>query len=403
MRIASDDGRRSILTYCTNVHPIEELSAAIDALSRFCAPVRGRLSAERLSLGLWLSRRAARTLADSSDERRRLAEALAANGLEAVTLNAFPYGDFHAERVKQDVYRPDWSDPRRFEYTLDLARILAELLPRDVDEGTISTLPLGYAPWMDADRLGACAQALARLAAELDGIAQTTGRSVRLCLEPEPDCAVETTRQAIDFFWGPLLAAARRLGTSDRALGQHLGLCFDACHQAVQFEDPARAWSDLVEAGIQVGKIQLSCALATRGESADTLAPFDEPRFLHQVRRRRQGGGRDSRSDLGLALGENEALSRDGDWRVHFHAPLHWRPQAGEPLGTTVDDLLRLLPEILKAERLPHLEVETYTWNVLPEHLRPQDDASLIAGIAREIEFVERELARVGIRREASA
>jgi len=395
--------RLAILTYCTNVHPIEDLVAASEALSRYCAPVRRRLGIERLSLGLWLSRRAASALAGSADERRRFAETLAANGLEAVTLNGFPYGDFHAERVKQNVYRPDWSDPRRFEYTLDLARILADLLPYDVDEGTISTLPLGYAPWMDADHLGACAEAMARLAAELDGIAQSTGRFVRLCLEPEPDCAVETTRQAIDFFWGPLLGAARRLGTSDRALGQHLGLCFDACHQAVQFEDPQRAWSELVAAGIQVGKIQLSCALAAPGESADLLAAFDEPRFLHQVRRRSGDGTLDARADLGEALRERGALRRDGDWRVHFHAPLHWRPEAGDALGTTVDDLLRLLPEIVTGDRLPHLEVETYTWSVLPERLRPQDDESLIEGIAREIEFVERALAEIGVVREASA
>jgi hypothetical protein len=186
-------------------------------------------------------------------------------------------------------------------------------------------------------------------------------------------------------------------------LGQHLGLCFDACHQAVQFEDPKRAWSELVAAGIPVGKIQLSCALAAPGESADALGPFDEARFLHQVRRRGGDGALDARSDLGEALREETALSRDGDWRVHFHAPLHWRPEAGEALGTTVDDLLCLLPEIVTAERLPHLEVETYTWSVLPERLRPRDDESLIEGIAREIEFIERALAPLGIRREASA
>jgi len=402
VRVAGAGGRRTILTYCTNVHPIEELSAALEALERYCAPVRRRLGADRMSLGLWLSRRAAAALAASDRDRRGLAEALEANGLDLATLNAFPYGDFHAERVKEAVYLPDWSDARRYEYTLDLARILADLLPFDVGEGTISTLPLGYARWLDAERVGRSAESLARLAVELERIAEQTGRFVRVCIEPEPDCAVETTRQAIDFFWGPLLEAARRIGAPDRALGQHLGLCFDACHHAVQFEDPVRSWAELADAGIQIGKVQLSCALAVRGQSASLLEPFDEPRFLHQVRRRSHGRV-EGREDLGHALSGERALSRDGDWRVHFHAPLHWRPEEASAMSTTSPELVRLLPAIAGSESLPHLEVETYTWGVLPEALRPRDDASLIEGIAREIEFVERELAAVGVERERLA
>jgi sugar phosphate isomerase/epimerase len=400
VRIAGAGGRRTILTYCTNVHPIEDLSAALDALSRYCAPVRRRLATERLSLGLWLSRRAASALATSDGERHRLADALAANGLELVTLNAFPYGDFHAERVKEAVYLPDWADPRRYDYTLDLARILSELLPFDVGEGTISTLPLGYAKWLDGDRTRECAESLARLAIELDRLAQATGRFVRVCIEPEPDCALETTRQAIDFFWGPLLDAARRIGAADRALGQHLGICFDTCHHAVQFEDPMRSWTELADAGIQVGKVQLSCALAVGGESASVLEPFDEPRFLHQVRRRRDAVV-DGREDLGHALSGERALTRDGEWRVHFHAPLHWRADETSVMSTTAPELLRVLPAIAESESLPHLEVETYTWNVLPTAVRPRDDASLVEGIAREIEFAERALGDFGIHREA--
>src|SRR5438552_13151635 len=146
MRLRYPDAGRAILTYCTNVHAIEELASVLAARSRYCAPVRRRLGVRRLSLGLWLSRRSASELLASPDARTQLREALEANGLELATLNGFPYGDFHAERVKEEVYRPDWADVRRHHYTLDLARILCELLPADVEEGTISTMPMNYAP-----------------------------------------------------------------------------------------------------------------------------------------------------------------------------------------------------------------------------------------------------------------
>ena len=403
MRIRLPDGRSTVLTYCTNVHPIEDLAAAREALSRYCGPVRRRLGAPTLSLGLWLSRRAASALKNSPGELERFRRALEEDHLEVVTLNGFPYGDFHAERVKEEVYRPDWSDARRYEYTSDLAHLLAELLPADFSEGTISTLPLGYAPPSGAERTRACAESLSRLAADLERLAERTARVVRVCLEPEPDCLVETTRHAIDFFWGPLRSAGKRLGVSDHALGQHLGLCFDACHQAVQFEDPVEAWRSLQDAGIPVGKVQLSCALevpaASPPAAKELLAPFDEVRFLHQVRRRPASGVIDGRTDLGHALFGREALARDGDWRVHFHVPLHWRPSEAEGLHTTAADLVRLLPAVLENESQPHLEVETYTWGVLPDHLRPRDDSTLIQGIAREIEFAEREVTRCGAQR----
>src|SRR5438876_10225418 len=164
MRIRFPDGGRTILTYCTNVHAIEDLESVLAALAGYCAPVRRRLGVRRLALGLWLSRRSASELLASPDARARLREALEANGLEVVTLNGFPYGDFHAERVKEEVYRPHSSDVRRHHYTLDLAHILCELLPADGEEGTISTLPLTYAPTAGTSSAGECATTLAHLA-----------------------------------------------------------------------------------------------------------------------------------------------------------------------------------------------------------------------------------------------
>ena len=404
MRIRFPDGSRTILTYCTNVHAIDDLESVLGALSRYCAPVRRRLGVRRLSLGLWLSRRSASELLASPDARTQLREALEANGLELATLNGFPYGDFHAERVKEEVYRPDWADVRRHHYTVDLAHILCELLPADVEEGTISTLPLTYAPTAGASSAEECATTLAHLAVDLHRLADRHGRRIRVCLEPEPDCIVETSDQAIAFFHDRLRPAVRRRGVDPAIVDRHLGLCFDACHQAVEFEDPAAAWSKISEAGIRVGKVQLSCALEVPGEDSSRaeprLRPFDEIRFLHQVRRRDRSGVVEGWADLGPALAARERFAEPADWRVHFHAPLHWEPQ-GQGLRTTSKDLLQLISRAAATRPLPHFEVETYTWNVLPESIRPRDDETLVEGIAREIEFAERALAACGARRES--
>src|SRR5438128_954762 len=247
--------------------------------------------------------------------------------------------------------------------------------------------------------------ALARYCAPVPRrLAERHGRRIRVCLEPEPDCIVETSEQAIAFFHDRLRPAVRRRGVDPSVVDRHLGLCFDACHQAVEFEDPAAAWRKIAQAGIRVGKVQLSCAVEVPEEASSQaemrLRPFDEIRFLHQVRRRDRKGVIERWTDLGPALAARERLAAPADWRVHFHAPLHWEPQE-RGLRTTATDLLALIARVAATRPLPHLEVETYTWNVLPESLRPRDDQTLVEGIAREIEFAERALAACGAQRES--
>src|SRR5256886_2470970 len=294
---------------------MEDLECVLAALARYCAPVRRRLGVRRLALGLWLSRRSASELLASPDARARLREALETNGLELVTLNGFPYGDFHAERVKEEVYRPDWADVRRHRYTLDLANLLCELLPADVAEGTISTLPLTYAPTARPSSAEDSATILAHLAVDLDRLAERSGRQIRVCLEPEPDCIVETSDQAIACSHEQLRPAVRRRGVDPAIVDRHLGLCFDACHQAVEFEDPAAAWTKIAAAGIRVGKVQLSCALEVPAEASSRaegrLRPFDEIRFLHQVRRRDRTGVIEGWTDLGPALAAREGFAAE--------------------------------------------------------------------------------------------
>jgi sugar phosphate isomerase/epimerase len=360
------------LGYCTNAHAAETAAEVVDTLRRVAAGVRQRLDVPALGLGLYLSHRAA-----SETDAGKLRDELARLGLYAFTFNGFPYGGFHAERVKQAVYLPDWTDPRRAEHTLRLATILDAMAPPDVTEPTISSLPLGWRVGWTAEHMDASARALVGVARELRARADRGGRRIRICLEAEPGCALELTPHVVRFFEGPL---ARAAGAERELIDAHLGVCYDLCHQAVAFEDPADVIGALTRAGIRIGKVQVSSALELRDPADEAararLAAFDEPRYLHQARARDDGYV----DDLPEAFGR---LPRDRPWRVHFHSPID-RDFEG-PLGTTRSELSRALTLLRHSGVTTQYECETYTWSVLPEADRPTDDAALARGIAREV------------------
>lgn len=368
------------LGYCTNVLPAESAAEAEDLLGRVAARVRARLGADRLGLGLYLSSRAA-----AEADAARLAERLDALGLYAFTMNGFPMGGFHAARVKEAVYRPDWTDPARAAHTLRLAALLERLAPPDVAVPTISTLPLGWRVGWTREMTGAAARNLLEVARALRAHAHRGGRPIRVCLEPEPGCVLDATADAVAFFEGPLAEAA---GADGDLVRDHLGVCYDLCHQAVAFEQPQQVIRLLDGAGVAIGKVQVSSALELRdpGEAGALarLAAFDEPRYLHQARARDDGYA----DDLPDAL---ERLPRDRPWRVHFHSPVD-RDLDG-PLGTTRADLAAALALLREPRLVTQFEVETYTWSVLPEADRPADDASLAAGLAREVAWARGALA----------
>jgi len=391
VRFSHRSGETVHLSYCSNVHPAEDAEGVARQLGRYAASVREALGVGRLGVGLWLAHAAASKLADDPAALRKLRSRLGGHGLEVVTFNGFPYRAFHAPVVKKSVYEPDWTDPRRAEYTLTLARLLAELLPDDVNEGTISTLPLGWREGWTERETEAARRALSRVAEGLEKLSEGTGRSVRLAVEPEPGCIVETTEGAI--------AALEGLD------GRWIGLCLDACHLAVQFESARGAVDALREAGLLVFKAQLSSALKVgrpRSPGARAaLADFDEPRFMHQVRERAPGGllGVD---DLPEALAGG--LPGEGEWRVHFHVPIHHAVAEHAEhtvVGTTQGELVGLLDALLMGEtpETTHLEVETYTWTVLPPEERPEDDAGLVRGIARELAWTSDRLVGMGLER----
>lgn len=386
MRFRHPDGTTVHLAYCTNVHPAETLDGVLAQLRDHCEPVRRRLGRDRLGIGLWLARDAAHTLATDPSALRALRTALDVRGLEVVTLNGFPYEGFGAEEVKYRVYRPDWADPERLDHTTALARVLAQLLPDDVTEGSVSTLPLAWRTAHDADRAATARSALTTLAERLDALHELTGRSVRVGLEPEPGCTVETTADAL----GPLTALGH-----DR-----IGVCVDTCHLATSFEDPHTALDALVEARVPIVKSQLSAALHAEHphlpEVRAALAAFDEPRFLHQTRTTTAAGLRGT-DDLGEAL-TGVALPDTAPWRAHFHVPLHAAPAA--PLTSTLPVLKAALTRLVGGPRplTRHLEVETYTWQALPPALRPRGRAQLADGIAAELALARDLLTDLGLK-----
>ncbi|MEV8314388.1 metabolite traffic protein EboE [Streptomyces sp. NPDC059900] len=386
MRFRHPDGSVVHLAYCTNVHPAETLDGVLAQLRDHCEPVRKRLGRDRLGIGLWLAKDAAHALVTDPAALRGLRTELDRRGLEVVTLNGFPYEGFGAEEVKYRVYKPDWTDPERLSHTTDLARLLAALLPDDVADGTISTLPLAWRTPFDATRAEAARSALTALAQRLDALAELTGKSIRIGLEPEPGCTVETTADAI----APLTAIGH-----DR-----IGVCVDTCHLATSFEDPQTALDALAAAGIPVVKSQLSAALHAEHphlpEVREALAAFDEPRFLHQTRTL-TAAGLHGTDDLGESLA-GDALPESAPWRAHFHVPLHAAP--APPLTSTLPVLKDTLAQLVggPGPRTRHLEVETYTWQALPPELRPRSRPQLADGIAAELTLARDLLTDLGLK-----
>ncbi|MEV0214415.1 metabolite traffic protein EboE [Micromonospora sp. NPDC050695] len=387
MRLRHAGGDTVHLGYCTNVHPAEDLAGILGQLDTYAVPVREALGSDLLGLGLWLAAPVAAELAADPALRRRLRTELDARGLEVVTLNGFPYAAFQAPVVKQDVYHPDWTTEQRLTYTLDLARVLADLLPDDAARGSISTLPLAWRqPW-DTDRADAARRRLDQLAAGLAAVQRDTGRQVRVGFEPEPGCVVESTDQA-----------AALLSGMDT---ERLGVCVDLAHLACAWEEPTEALDRLRAADLPVVKVQVSAAVEATDPAgdADELHRWVEPRFLHQTRGAGCAAGGDPADPAYAADDLDEALERalPGPWRVHYHVPLHAPPE--EPLGSTLPVLRAALRALYTgpAAGCDHLDVETYTWGVLPAARRPGTDAELAVGIAAELAFARTELVSLGL------
>jgi sugar phosphate isomerase/epimerase len=341
------------LTYCTNIHPAVGWEAVLDSLRAHAPPLKAQLSPDApFGIGLRLSGDESRELLSGShlDDFRAW---LGAEGLYVFTINGFPHGTFHGQPVKADVHAPDWSTEERVDYTLRLAEILAALLPEGL-EGTISTSPLSYKPWRHD--LDACTANVRRVDEGL------RGTNIALAIEPEADGSLATVDELIEWWPDGL---------------ENVTICFDACHSAVAYEDPEEALAALDEAGIRMGKAQLSAALKLPVIARAELERFADPIYLHQVTQRSKDGTLVSWPDLPEAL---DALGGGEEWRVHFHVPIFMERYGA--LESTQDHLRDVIERV--RGRTSHLEIETYTWDVLPADLK----ASSVDSIAREYEWV---------------
>jgi sugar phosphate isomerase/epimerase len=391
---------RGHLTYCTNIHAGESWPEVRAALTKYLPEVKRQVAPERpFGVGLRLSAVAAQALREPAAMEQLRALLAASNGY-VFTINGFPYGPFHGRRVKEAVYQPDWRHEERVAYSNLLADLLIELLPDDGPlEGSISTVPGTFKPLAeDPGAIEQIARNLIRHAAHLVQIERNIGRTIALALEPEPYCYLETIAETVRFFEQHLFARpavaqlVEQTGASrsdaEAALRRHLGVCYDVCHAAVEFEDPAGSLEALRRAGIAIPKLQLSAALRipeVGPATADQLRPFDEPVYLHQVVERR--GGRLIRHlDLPDALA-TVAHSAGAEWRVHFHVPIFLAEL--KDFSTTQAFLRQILALHRREPISAHLEVETYTWDVLPERYRQIEVAS---AIARELAWVVEQL-----------
>jgi len=398
---------RPHLTYCTNIHSGETWPEILKNIEQYVLQVKKKVAPDcAYGIGLRLSGQAAQTLT-APRELHAFRQFLKNHNLYVFTINGFPHGTFHGAQVKEKVYLPDWLEEERLAYADRCAGILAALLADHPDiEGSISTVPGAFKPRVRSDRdISRIAGQLLRHAATLHRLQETTGRIITCALEPEPCCLLETMAETVSFFKTHLFGAAavadfsRLTGLKTRqaedALRRHLGVCLDACHAAVEFENPDDVLSTLRDAGIRILKIQLSAGLRISCLDNDTLTalqPFAESTYLHQVIEH-SGSELIRYVDLPLALqaanerGETDTHNRE--WRIHFHVPLFLKRLG--PFENTQPFLTRLLQ--IQVERMPttHLEIETYTWDVLPEEYRRMP---VVDAIAREMQWVIEALTR---------
>jgi hypothetical protein len=380
------------LTYCTNIHPGEDWSSVETTLREAGPILKARLSPDKpFGLGLRLSALAAR----EAIENGRVAlfrKFLDDSGLYVAVINGYPYGEFHGAAVKDQVFAPDWTNENRLNYTLDLLTVLSGLLPEGMDGG-ISTMPLSYKPWLrDAGNKEPDWQAivgnLVRLTQAMAQLHRDLGKMIHLDIEPEPDGLIENTGEVVAFFNDWLLPIGGPLLESPQLLRDHIRVCFDSCHIAVEYENPAVALARLRAAGIQIGRVQLSSALKVELPTKTArLIPFADSTYLHQVIEDR-GTCLHHYPDLPEALAA-PAEPAAKEWRIHFHVPLFTTAYDG--FQSTQEDVRAVLALAVRDGFTRHLEIETYTWDVLPAALK----LDMLDSITREYEWVMAETAAI--------
>ncbi|HXM96885.1 MAG TPA: metabolite traffic protein EboE [Candidatus Dormibacteraeota bacterium] len=389
MRVARDFN----LTYCSNIHPGEGWAQVYDNLRRYAPELKKRLSPDApFGVGLRLSNSESLELLEGThlDE---FASFLQDAGLYVALINGYPYGRFHGLALKDQVFAPDWHSAERLDYTLRLSKILLRLLPQGMDGG-VSTCPLSYKPWYKngaAPDRNLLIGNLVKMAHALVETKRRSGALIHLDIEPEPDGLLENTAEFVQFFEQLLQKGTSQLASlaqlslrqAEEALREHITLCYDLCHFAVEGEGGPQTLQAVRQAGIRVGRVQLSSAVrvsippaaAEREQLRERLSSFADPVYLHQII-----GDRERYADLGEGL-ERLAIAHSSEWRIHYHVPLFLKDYG--ILGSTQQEVRDALAE-LDPGQAHHLEIETYTWDVLPAGLK----VNIVDSIEREYRWV---------------
>jgi sugar phosphate isomerase/epimerase len=389
------------LTYSTLVHPGDTWSEMWDSLNRYVPQVKARVSPKKsFGVSLRLSASSAKTLTGDPGERERLKDFLTQHDMYLYTVNAFPFGPFKNTLVKKEVYEPDWRSDERAVYTMQVADILAEVAAPHVDP-SIQSPPLGFKPRVTGPEVvEAFTRQVIRVVSHLVQLRERTGRTVTLALEPEPACFLETTEEAVDYFKNHLYAAkaVQMIVTStgvskaeaEQSLRRHLGMVYDICHQAVEYEDIGASLRKLADNGIPVFKLQEAAALrvpVVTQEIVNAMRPFADTVYLTQTVEMRNGKmTRYLNLEDAFAAFEKDPGPRE--WRTHVHVPV-FLESIGEHFKTTrfaIEDALKFHK---KNKLSPQLEIETYTWDVLPDSMK---SGSIVDYVQRELDWVKGQL-----------
>jgi sugar phosphate isomerase/epimerase len=389
------------LTYSTLVHPADDWDQIWHSLNTFVPRVRDRFAGnKRFGVSLRLSAKSAETLVNSKADRDKLRKFLDDNNMYLYTVNAFVYGHFKGELVKEQVYEPDWRSEERTQYTMNVASIVADIAPKDVNP-SIQTSPLGFKPRVTGpDVVESYTTNVLRVAKHLVDLEQKTGVTVTLGLEPEPYCFLETTDETVNYFTNHLYAgksvekfakmSGLPISEAMFALRKHVGIVYDICHLAVEYEDITQSLQKLVDGGVPIVKLQEAAALQipeVTKEAVETLKRYSKTIYLTQTIENKDGKlTKYLNVDDAIAAWEKSPSPRE--WRTHIHVPV-FLDDLG-PFRTTRFAIADALKFHKQKPLSRHLEVETYTWDMLPDSLKTGD---IVDYVCRELDWVRGELA----------
>ncbi len=380
------------LAYCTNIHRGSDWGETFKSLREDALRVKGRVSPSRpYAIGLRLGDLASRQLSQPG-QLKEFKLWLSENDCYVFTINGFPYGEFHGTRVKENVYTPDWTTVDRVEYTKRLFEILAEIAPSD-SGGSVSTVPCSYKEFItSSDQVEIMRKNLWEVIDYIDDLSVRTGKDLHLGLEPEPLCFLETTDEMVRFYQD--MKSDR---PDDLSISRRFGINYDTCHLAVEYEEAVDAIKSLLREGIRISKLHFSSAMKVRPlpHVIQGLSPYAEDIYFHQVIARSSNGVLRRYRDLpdAIELATQGLTQDDQEWRIHFHLPLHCSPT--ELFGTTIDQLKRVIEYLGENPDIcSHIEMETYTWEVLPDNMRQRD---VVDQLVDEYNWTLKKLADQGI------